>query len=195
MSAKRPGRPPLTEGRKAEIRRDIARAAVRLFTTRGVAATSAEEIASEAGVSLRTLWRYFPGPGKENCVRPLLSTGIEEVARALAGWSPDEDLPEALERLPRPELADVDTMLDLVRLTRTEPGVRAVWLRAHQDAEPVFAAGIAERSGRDPGDLDVKVEAAVVNAAMRVAVEHSADQEPPDLWGALRTALRATTRR
>ena len=38
-------------------RLDIAREAVRLLTTKGVAATSAGEIADGAGISVRTLWR------------------------------------------------------------------------------------------------------------------------------------------
>lgn len=40
---------------------------------------------------------------------------------------------------------DRATMLDLVRLTRTESGLRAVWLEAHREAEPVFVA--ARRTG------------------------------------------------
>ena len=59
----------------------------------------------------------------------------------------------------------------------------------------MFATSIAERSGRRPDDLAVKVEAAVLNAARRVAVEHCADHAPdgdpaPALWDALRSALR-----
>ena len=40
MPGKRVGRPPLTERRKHATRMDIAREAVHLFTTNGVAATS-----------------------------------------------------------------------------------------------------------------------------------------------------------
>ncbi|SDP90508.1 transcriptional regulator, TetR family [Actinopolyspora xinjiangensis] len=195
---KRTGRPPLTERRKAATRMDIAREAVRLFTTRGVTETSAEEIAEAAGVSLRTLWRYCPGQGKESFVRPLLDTGIENVAGALADWAPGETLPERLSESPgTDENADVSTMLALVRLTRDEPDVRAVWLQAHRDAEPEFAASIAERTGRDADELTVKVEAAMINTALRVAVEHTADRCPEApragtaLWEALGEALPA----
>ncbi|WP_306970687.1 acyl-CoA-like ligand-binding transcription factor [Streptomyces afghaniensis] len=60
---------------------------------------------------------------------------------------------------------------DLLRLSRDEPGLRAVWLQAHYDAEAAFAAMIAERTGRPAGDLAVRVEAGVLNTAMRIAVE------------------------
>jgi AcrR family transcriptional regulator len=184
----RPGRPPLTERRKEATRVDIARAAVDLFTTRGVAATSADDIAAAAGISVRTLWRYFPT--KESCVRPLLTAGIELTARALRDWPPGTALATVLDDMEVAAgdiTADLPTLLALVRLTRTEPGLRAVWLRAHDDAEPVFAAALAERSGTD--DLATRLRAAMINAALRVAVEHHADDRRAD-----RAAVIATVR-
>jgi AcrR family transcriptional regulator len=184
----RPGRPPLTERRKEATRVDIARAAVDLFTTRGVAATSADDIAAAAGISVRTLWRYFPT--KESCVRPLLTAGIELTARALHDWPPGTALATVLDDMEVAAgdiTADLPTLLALVRLTRTEPGLRAVWLRAHDDAEPVFAAALAERSGTD--DLATRLRAAMINAALRVAVEHHADDRRAD-----RAAVIATVR-
>src|SRR5690242_17864741 len=77
----RTGRPPLTEERKAEIRLEIARAAVDLFVAQGVAATTGEEIGQAVGVSARTVWRYFPS--KESCVRPLFAAGIDSIAICL----------------------------------------------------------------------------------------------------------------
>ncbi|MEJ3749174.1 TetR family transcriptional regulator [Actinomycetes bacterium KLBMP 9797] len=188
--ARRTGRPPLTERRRAQTRLAIAREAVRLFTAQGVAATSAEEIAAAAGISARTLWRYFPT--KESCVLPLLTPGIEVAARALAGWPPGRDVTDFLDELERggDVLSDVTSLLDLVRLTRTEPGLRAVWLQVHGDAEPVFAAALARRAGRPAGDLDIQVRAAMVNAALRVAVEHHAEHGATDLLATVRTALR-----
>ncbi|GAB3552598.1 AcrR family transcriptional regulator [Actinopolyspora lacussalsi] len=192
-SNRRTGRPPLTERRKAATRMDIAREAVRLFTSKGVAETSADEIAEAAGLSIRTLWRYCPGPGKESFIRPLLTNGIDDVARALADWAPGEALPDQLSgHAGADENADVDTMLALVRLTKEEPEIRTVWLQAHRDAEPAFAAGIAHRTGRRADELSVKTEAAMVNTALRVAVEHTAEHSPaPERAGTvLRAALR-----
>lgn len=168
------GRPSLTERRKAETRLDVARAAVGLFVAQGVAATSAEQIAAAAGISSRTLWRYFPT--KDSCVMPLLTGGIELAADWLRSWRPDQGMAGLAEAMRRPgQFADDRaTMLALVRLTATEPGLRAVWLEAHRQAEPVFAEALARRSGLAAPDLTAVVQAAMINAALRAAVEHHA---------------------
>jgi AcrR family transcriptional regulator len=173
--AGRTGRPPLTERRKAATRLEIAREAVRLFTSQGVAGTSAEEIAAAAGVSVRTLWRYFPS--KEGCVRPLLAAGIEAVARSLRAWPPGrgvDALVHGVEQAGRDAVADVPSMLALVRLARTEPGLRAVWLQAHDDAESIFAVALGQRAGLPADGSRVRVQAAMINGALRAAVEHYA---------------------
>ncbi|WP_328341277.1 TetR/AcrR family transcriptional regulator [Streptomyces violaceus] len=189
------GRPPLTERRRAETRMEIAEEAVRLFAAKGVAAVTADDIASASGVSTRTLWRYFRS--KEECVRPLLTTGLElltehlredrsehgSLAEAILGVRYDDDTAPRLR-----------TLGDLLLLCRDEPGLRAVWLEAHYDAEVTFAAMIADRTGRPVGDLAVRVEAGVLNTAMRVAVEDWALRSDaaagPSLAETVRRALR-----
>lgn len=179
-TAARTGRPPLTERRKAETRLEVARAAVRLFLANGVAETSAEDIAAAAGISSRTLWRYFPT--KDSCVKPLLTGGIEHTARCLRAWRSDQGVTELLDMM-REQVTDTVTdrtaLLNLVRLTRTEPGLRAVWLEAHREAEPVFAEALAQRAGMPGPDLAVTVQAAMINTALRVAVEHESFTTDP----------------
>ncbi|MFF8027115.1 TetR/AcrR family transcriptional regulator [Streptomyces sp. NPDC007896] len=182
----RTGRPPLTEQRKAEIRLEIARAAVELFVAQGVAATTGEQIGQAVGVTARTVWRYFPS--KESCVSPLFAAGIDAIAASLREWRSGRPLEDALERaattgdpaMPRPHLPKIRA---LMRLTRTEPGLRAVWLQAHDDAEPAFARALADRAGLPAVDLRSEIQAAMLNSALRTAVEHYAwrtDEEQPD---------------
>ncbi|CAL9613932.1 hypothetical protein SUDANB58_05698 [Streptomyces sp. enrichment culture] len=198
----RPGRPPLTEERRAAVRLEIAHAAVELFVAQGVTATTGEQIGRAAGVSARTVWRYFPT--KESCVRPLFSAGIDMVAAALRRWQPGRSLEQAFD-----DLWTVDSRLPgldigaLLRLTRTEPGLRAVWLQTHDEAEPAFARALAERAGLPPDDARPAIGAAMLNAALRAAVEHHAyrttdpgsDREEAlaDLIGNLRTAVAMTS--
>lgn len=203
----RTGRPPLTEERKAEIRLEIARAAVDLFVAQGVTATTGEQIGQAVGVSARTVWRYFPS--KESCVQPLFSAGIDVIAECLRDWRPGEPLDRLFDRslltgdglIQGPERAAVGA---LVRLTRTEPGLRAVWLQTYDEAEPAFARALAERAGLPADDLRPVIQAAMFNAALRAAVEHHAwhTAEPaPDaattraeLEAALRVALEVASR-
>ncbi|MEV0175890.1 TetR/AcrR family transcriptional regulator [Streptomyces sp. NPDC050803] len=173
----RTGRPPLTAERKAEIRLEIARAAVDLFVAQGVTATTGEQIGQAVGVSARTVWRYFPS--KESCVRPLFSAGIDVIAGCLRDWQPGQPLDRLLDGpfatgdglVAGPERATAGA---LVRLTRTEPGLRAVWLQTYDEAEPVFARALAERAGLPADDLRPVIQAAMFNAALRAAVEHHA---------------------
>lgn len=168
------GRPPLTERRKAATRLEIAQEAVRLFEAKGVAATSAEEIAQAVGISQRTLWRYFPS--KEQFVEPLLVSGIELMAQRLREWRPGTPVHVSLEEADAAVTITatpkaVTALRGLVRLTREEDGLRAVWLQVHHQAEAVFADAVAERTGRSPQDLAPRVQAAMINSALRVAVE------------------------
>ncbi|MFF4801063.1 TetR/AcrR family transcriptional regulator [Streptomyces sp. NPDC001351] len=198
----RTGRPPLTEERKAEIRLEIARAAVDLFVAQGVAATTGEQIGQAVGVSARTVWRYFPS--KEACVRPLFTAGIGMIAARLREWATGQPLEDVF----APELtADLGVVAGpergavgaLVRLTRTEPDLRAVWLQTYDEAEPVFARALAERAGLPADDLRPAIQAAMFNAALRAAVEHyawrTADAEPDrataeaELTATMRSAL------
>ncbi|MET9595593.1 TetR family transcriptional regulator [Streptomyces sp. NPDC006516] len=189
------GRPPLTERRKAATRLEIAREAVRLFAERGVAATTADEIAAAAGISQRTLWRY--SSSKELCVRPLLTYALDSVTVLMRSWPRDKPLSEAVAGGPSSLTeasppTDAEALRDLVLLTRTEPGLRAVWLQVHHDAELVFAEVVAERTGHRPDDLEPRVQATLLNGALRIAVEQwawGADPRPESLPGAIARAL------
>ncbi|AGI90527.1 TetR/AcrR family transcriptional regulator [Streptomyces albidoflavus] len=179
---RRVGRPPLTERRKAATRLEIAREAVRLFAAQGVAATTADEIAAAAGISPRTLWRYCSS--KEECVGPLLTTALDAAAERLASWPRERTLTDGISTHPPGRSAaalaeDEQALRDLVRLVRTEPGLRAVWLQVHHAAEPVLARVLAARTGRSPDALEPRVQAALLNTALRVAVEEWAWHTAP----------------
>ena len=52
-----------------EARLAVSRHAAELFWKKGFEATSGDDIAAAAGISKRTIWRYFRS--KEACVEPL----------------------------------------------------------------------------------------------------------------------------
>lgn len=178
----RRGRPPVSEdGRRAQ-RLTIAREAVRLFRAHGVAATSGSAIARAAGVSERTLWRLFRS--KESCVEPVLSTTIDGFRVALRSWPSDLDLGEHLRATsasaPEEVRVDIEAALAVVRMSRDEPALRAVWLVLQERAEPTFADVIGPRMGLPPDAPEVRVQAAVMNAALRVATDDVAGEGAGD---------------
>ncbi|MER6348306.1 TetR family transcriptional regulator [Streptomyces sp. NPDC001595] len=192
--------PSLNERRRAALRLEIARAAVRLFAEHGVGGTTGDQIAQAVGISARTVWRHFPT--KEGCVRPLLTAGLDAATELLRRWPEDRRLPDHLtDACRRGALPAVDpAVLDLIRMTVREPALRAVWLQAHDDALPVIGRLLADRFGLSPDDLRLKVYATTVNGALRTAAEHFAarcdeggEATAEALAACLHTALRAAT--
>jgi AcrR family transcriptional regulator len=164
------GRRPMSERRRALQRLEISREAIRLFREQGVTATSGEQIAEGVGLSARTLWRYFRS--KESCVEPVLGLSVDAFVDTLRRWPPDRSLDEHLvSDHPTPHDADTEATLAVVALSRDEPGLRAVWLVVNERAEPVLAQVIAQRLGRSPEELAVRVQAATLNAALRITTE------------------------
>ncbi len=147
---------------------------MRLFAERGVAATSGEEIAKAAGVSERTLWRHFRT--KESCVEPLLTQVVDAFRAALRTWPPGIELTEHLREAYRPVLdsssdADIEAVHAVVRLTRFEPGLRAVYLVLGERAEDSFAEALATRAGLPSDGFEVRSQAAAMNAVFKVATD------------------------
>lgn len=192
---RRGGRPPLTELRRAQTRLGIAMAAVRLFTEHGVDGTSVAQIAEAVGISTRTLWRYFPS--KEECAAPLLSFGLDRFANYLSAWPLDRPLVEAADDVGW--FSDDSTtrlllVLDLLRLTRTEPALDAVWSRCYSEAVAPIGAVLADRFGYVHDELRVKVMASMLLAAMHQAMRDYVGRAPgahgPSLEDTMRSAAR-----
>ncbi|MGH8964558.1 MAG: TetR family transcriptional regulator, partial [Actinomycetes bacterium] len=75
------------EGR-AEVRRELVTAAIRLFRTRGYDATTVDDIAAAAGVGRRTFFRYFPS--KEDSVSPDHDAALARIAEIFDAAHPGE---------------------------------------------------------------------------------------------------------
>ncbi|GAX54050.1 TetR family transcriptional regulator [Streptomyces olivochromogenes] len=177
----------LTERRKAATRMEIARAAAGLFMRHGLRATRAEDIARAAGVAPRTFYRYFAG--KEECLAPLFSAGVEKWAEAVRDAPADLSVPEALRHAVvqtltpgvgvRPE--SMDWVRALLRLAEGSPALLRVWGEACQGAERTLARVLEARAAVAGGGTEFRLGAAVAGAAVRAAVEvWAAGDEPAD---------------
>lgn len=116
---------------RAAVRADIADRALCMFDEHGFEATTVDDIAREAGISVRTFFRYFAT--KEDVVfGDLLPIG-DSVCAALADRPPSEAAWPALHAAIR-VIADIaeaepDTALRSTRVASSTPSLRA---RGHQ---------------------------------------------------------------
>lgn len=156
-------------------RLSVARHAAELFWRDGVEKTSGDAIAAAAGLSKRTVWRYFRS--KEACIEPLfMITGLRfiELLRVWPrGASIETYLRDTLGSMLKTEqeIRDGIAAAGLVSLLKSEPAIRSAYLMASAQAEVDLVAIVAERAGRAPEDFDVKLCAAVMMAAVRVVDE------------------------
>jgi AcrR family transcriptional regulator len=164
------------EGR-AEVRRELVAAAVRLFRTQGYEETTVDDIAEAVDVSQRTFFRYFAG--KEDVVffaqsvaeehfvdllrgRPLDEAPLEALRQAvLEGW---DGIGEAIERI-----VPVELHMRTYRLIESTPSLFATHLRRSAELEEEIARIIAGREGLDVDtDPRPRVAVAVFGGVIRV---------------------------
>jgi len=177
--------PSLTERRKAATQLEIARAAARLFSDRGADAVTAEEIAQQAGVAVRTFYRYFRT--KEDAVAPLLTVGAGHWRALLAASAPQEEPLEALERTILEVLtphtdADIESLrwtLGLLRASDDDPALQFVWYRVNGESEAQLREVVATLAGSGADPFAVRLIAAAATDALRVALETCAAADDP----------------
>ena len=173
----RVGRPAISPSERRSRDRRIAVLALGLFEDQGVSATTVAQIAGAAGISVRSFWRYFTT--KEDAIAPLLDEGLAAAVERLGRVARGQSFANAWADPSPHESADVDAVVRLLRLARREPTVNAVWLRMHHDAARSLARVIAGHDGASEESLEVRVRAAMLNAALFVAIEHYASQATP----------------
>jgi AcrR family transcriptional regulator len=183
-------RPTLTERRKAQTRREIAETALALFAREGYDGVSAETIAEEAGVSLRTFYRYFTG--KDAVLSPIVTDGVDELTERLAARPAPESLATALHKAYQeitPQQGQGGVRV-LICLFLDVPALRAQWLEDLRRIEAALIPVVHKRARRPLTDYHAELSAAAAVTGMRVALEHAARSAPPaSPADALRDAL------
>jgi AcrR family transcriptional regulator len=167
-------RPALTERRKAQTRREIAETALALFARDGYDNVSAEAIAAEAGVSLRTFYRYFST--KDEVLSPIITEATQELVAAIAARPAREGLATAVQRAYegiRPQQGP-EGVGALIGLLTDVPALRARWLSDLRTIEDALRRRVSDEQAR--------ITAAAIVAALRIAVEslvRSPANDPP----------------
>jgi AcrR family transcriptional regulator len=159
----------------AEARLAVSRRACALFWAHGVPGTSGDDIASAAGLSTRTIWRYFRT--KESCVEPVLAKSLDRFLAVVDRWPPELSLADhlAADAVEHPLTSqDVDDEISAMRIatmTTSEPALRTAYLMVHDEMERRLIPVVAKRMCLSEGDLTVRLCAASVTGALRVIDE------------------------
>ncbi len=154
--------------RSERTREALRRAALLRFLDQGVEATSAEQIAADAGVSLRTFYRHFAS--KHDLLFADYDAGLHWFRSALASRPSGEPLIESVQAaiLAFPFDVEVVTQIASLRAAELEPD-RIVRHIRHVEAD--FADAIAEhlRRRQPPGDVEGSLRIAVAARCMAAA--------------------------
>ena len=166
---------PAIDDKHARARLTVSRLAAALFWERGVAKTSGDDIAAAAGLSTRTIWRYFRT--KESCVEPLLATSADRFVEILRRWPAELSLADhiAADSIAHPltpqDIEDEISAMRIATMTASEPALRTAYLMVHDRMEQGFIPVVAQRLGLDETDIAVRLCAAAVTGAFRVVDE------------------------
>ncbi|UNO43864.1 TetR/AcrR family transcriptional regulator [Streptomyces sp. MST-110588] len=182
--AAEPGTPKigLRERKKIQTRKAIRRAAYRLFKEQGYEATPVDQIAEAADVSPSTVFRYFPT--KEDIVlTDEYDQVLEDGLRARPAGEPmvtsiRHVTVEALRQL---VAEDRNELIQRILLVREVPALRGRTAENTARDTDMVCGVLAERSGRAADDLEIRVVAAAILAALQEALMHwvTGDHDTP----------------
>lgn len=188
-----------------EARLAVSRHAAELFWKHGFEATSGDAIAAAAGLSKRTVWRYFRS--KEACVEPLFLVTSYRFVEQLRGWPKSVALETYLLGAigtmftTEEEIRDAFAAARLVSRFDREPPLRSAYLMASAEAEGEMIQIVADRLDRSRRNMDVKLCAAAAMAALRVvdetissaAINDGQRFEPDEIAMQLATSIRSVS--
>ncbi|WP_329455940.1 TetR/AcrR family transcriptional regulator [Streptomyces sp. NBC_01497] len=158
----------LRERKKLKTRAAIRRAMYRLIAQEGYEATTVEQIAEAAEVSPSTVFRYFPV--KEDIV---LSDDHDLVmAEVLRSRPADEPVLESLRFVIAQGLRSMlrdqpEEVYARTRLMVEVPSVRARMAESMSGTAQLLTEILAERTGRDPAGLELRLFVSTVIGALR----------------------------
>jgi AcrR family transcriptional regulator len=194
--------PPLENGwdrRRRRIAEHVEQTAIELFAKRGYRHVSIEDIAAAAGISSRTVARYFPS--KEDLLLARPRRGYEETLRTLEAIGstqrPVTSVWQMWLQLAQEHQTDLKDFLLWHNAAATAPEVVARALGEHQLALQVgLTALCAEALDADPeSDPGPVVLAACIAAANRASVDFWATKQGKyDLEELFATGLRTLNR-
>lgn len=169
------------ERKRIETSARITEAASRLATERGIARTTIDDIAAEAGIGRATFFRYFES--KELAIATGLSdVGVHVLADVIAGVDRDLGPLDAVRAAYAKLGEDFDALrgmfLEQAQLSRSSKVLFAWTLHLYVDWENAIADAIAPRfADLAPGDPRPRMVGAMTMAAARLACDVWVDDD------------------
>lgn len=146
---------------------EITGVAMRLFLEQGFEQTTIDQIASTAGVSRRSFFRYF-GTKEDIVLGDLASQGelvrdaLEAVPASVGPW---EALRAALDAVAALDI-DPGVTLKISKMMYETPSLRARSIEKHLHWQSLLVPNIRLRLGIDPDDADDPAADAIVASAI-----------------------------
>jgi AcrR family transcriptional regulator len=178
--------PGLRERKKQKTRWSIQEHALRLFQEQGYEQTTVDQIAAAAEISPSTFFRYFKT--KEDVV---IQDEYDPLLLSLIAQEPSDRpfipalrhvMSMAFSQMGRAEL---DKILQRTRLSMSVPALRMRMLDNFNGSLDMLAGAVAARTGRDPGELEVRAFAGAVTGAMVAAIYTWVEGDAEDDLGKL----------
>jgi AcrR family transcriptional regulator len=164
---------PLRERKKAKNREAIEAAALCLFASQGYDATSVEQIAAAADVSVRTFYRYFDS--KDAVMFARFDGYLEVLLAQLDRRQPRGDigaLSNAIAVFGDHLEREREWLLEFARVAADHPSLLARSLQLQSRWEFAMASELGDEAGVPANDLRVAVLAFAISAAFRAALGH-----------------------
>jgi AcrR family transcriptional regulator len=159
--------------RSERTREALRRAAMSRFGSQGVEATSAEQIAADAGVTLRTFYRHFPS--KHDLLFADYDSGLQWFRGALAARPQDEQIVESVRAAIFAFPYDVEALSQMAafRAAELEPERIVTHMRrVEADVSDAVVEHLERRlPDADALRLDIVVTARCIAAALFGAME------------------------
>jgi mycofactocin system transcriptional regulator len=178
--------------RRVTSRAELEQTAFALFAARGFDATTVDEIAAAAGIGRRTFFRYFPS--KNDIPWGAFEDELGRMRVRLKACPPEVPLMDAI-RLALIDFNSVPPALVPLHRRRMELILRVPTLFAHSTLRftawrDVIARFVAERTGRQSGDLAPQAIAHAILGVSVAAYERWLDDPAADLGVLLDDAMR-----
>jgi AcrR family transcriptional regulator len=160
----------LAGDRREEVSLRIEHAAMRLFAARPMSEVTVEEVAVEAGVALRTLYRYFPTKEEIFAAYPRREAGHlgDRIRARPPGEAPFEAVRSAIvETRTETPFDELEQWMTAVINCHTNDRIARVALVA---MATTLSDALAQRVGAEPDDLWPAMAGAMIAAALDVAM-------------------------